>query len=75
MSYYIAPQANDIQIGEIVIYRVVKRLSDFKPEEGKKYRVFSSKKERDTSLYVPLYIGSNGRLVKCNNGYEFVLRF
>jgi len=73
MSYYIAPQSDNIEIGEIVIYRVVKRLKDFKPEEGQKYRVFKSKKERDNSLYVPTYVGKNGKLVKSHD--EFVLRF
>ena len=73
MSYYIAPQSDNIEVGEIVIYRVVKRLKDFKPEEGKKYRVFKSKKDVDTSLYVPTYIGKEGKLVKSPS--EFVLRF
>ena len=75
MSYYIAPQpsSGDWLTQKIVIYRVVKRLSDFKPEEGKKYRVFRSKKERDTSLYVPTYIGKNGKLVKSTS--DFVIRF
>ena len=73
MSYYIAPQSDNIEVGDIVIYRVVKRLKDFEPEEGKKYRVFKSKKEKDTSLYVPTYIGKEGRLVK--SASEFSLRF
>lgn len=73
MSYYIAPQSDNIEVGEIVIYRVVKRLKDFKPEEGKKYRVFKSKKDKDTSLYVPTYIGKNGKLVKSTK--DFSLRF
>lgn len=73
MSYYIAPQSKNIAVGEVVVYRVVKRLSDFKPEDGKLYRVFKSKKEKNESLYVPTYRGVNGRLKKCKN--EFVLRF
>ena len=73
MSYYIAPQSDNIEVGDIVIYRVGKRLKDFEPEEGKKYRVFKSKKEKDTSLYVPTYIGKEGRLVK--SASEFRLRF
>ena len=75
MSYYIAPQpsSGDWLTQKLVVYRVVKRLSDFKPEEGKLYRVFKSKKEKDESLYVPCYRGMNGKLKKCKT--EFVLRF
>ena len=73
MSYYIAPQSDNLEVGDIVIYRVVKRLKDFKAEDGKKYRVFKSKKERDTSMYTPTYIGKEGRLVKSTT--EFSLRF
>jgi len=74
MSYYIAPQSDKlIKEGELVVYRVVKRLKDFKAEEGKKYTVFKSKKEMDTSLYVPTYTGKNGKLVKSTS--EFSLRF
>ena len=74
MSYYIAPQSESIvELGELVVYRVVKRLSDFKPAEGKLYRVFKSKKEMSESMYVPVYKGINGRLKKCRT--EFVLRF
>lgn len=75
MSYYIAPQSRNIELGELVIYRVVKRLSDFKPEDGKLYRVFKSKKEMQDSGYnmVTCYRGINGKLKKCKT--EFVLRF
>ena len=74
MSYYIAPQSECIvELGELVVYRVVKRLSDFKPTEGKLYRVFKSKKEMHESMYVPTYRGINGKLKKCKT--EFVLRF
>jgi len=74
MSYYIAPQSECIvELGELVVYRVVKRLSDFKPAEGKLYRVFRSKNEMQTSMYVPTYRGVNGKLKKCKT--EFVLRF
>ena len=73
MSYYIAPQSKTIEIGELVIYQVVKRLSDFKPEDGKLYRVFKSKKEMDESFFVTTYKGVNGKLKKCKT--EFVLRF
>jgi hypothetical protein len=73
MSYYIAPQSSNLEVGEIVIYRVVKRLRDFKAEDGRKYRVFASKKEMKTSMTVPVYIGRNGKLKKAKD--EFVLRF
>ena len=73
MSYYIAPQDRNLEIGEMVIYQVVKRLRDFKAEDGKKYRVFKSRHEMDTSLTVPLYVGVNGKLKKHPD--EFVLRF
>jgi hypothetical protein len=73
MSYYIAPQSDNLMVGDIVIYRVVKRLKDFKAEDGKKYRVFKGKKERDEGMTAPIYYGVNGRLKKAKA--EFVLRF
>ena len=73
MSYYIAPQASNIEVGELVVYRVVKRLRDFKAEDGKKYRVFKSKKEMNNSLTVPVYVGVGEKLKKLSD--EFVLRF
>ena len=73
MSYYIAPNRDNIEIGELVIYQVVKRLSDFKPEEGRLYRVFKSKREMNDSPYVTCYRRINGKLRKCKT--EFVLRF
>ena len=73
MSYYIAPASDTSEMNGIVIYTVVKRLKDFKPEEDKKYTVFKSKKEMETSLYVPTYVGKNGKLVKSPT--EFFLRF
>ena len=73
MSYYIAPQSKHVEVGEMVIYRVVKRLRDFKAEDGKKYRVFKSKEEMNTSLTVPLYVGVGEKLKKLSD--EFVLRF
>jgi hypothetical protein len=53
MSYYIAPQSDTLMLGDVVIYRVVKRLKDFKAEDGKKYRVFKGKKEKDLSIDCP----------------------
>ena len=73
MSYYIAPQSDNLMLGDIVIYRVVKKLKDFKAEDGKKYRVFKSKKEKETSLIVPIYYGVGETLKKAKD--EFVLRF
>lgn len=74
MSYYIAPQSECIvELGELVVYHVVKRLSDFKPVEGKLYRVFKSKKEMEESPYINVYRGINGKLRKCRS--KFVLRF
>ena len=73
MSYYIAPQASNIEIGDMVIYSVVKRLRDFRAEDGKKYRVFKSKEEMNNSLTVPLYVGVGEKLKKLSD--EFVLRF
>ena len=73
MSYYIAPQSNSLMVGDLVIYRVVKRLKDFKAVDGKRYRVFKSKKEKETSLTVPIYYGVGETLKKAKD--EFVLRF
>ena len=73
MSYYIAPQSDNLMVGDLVIYRVVKRLKDFKAVDGKRYRVFKSKKEKETSLTVPIYYGVGEALKKAKD--EFVLRF
>ena len=73
MSYYIAPQSDNLMLGDVVIYRVVKRLKDFKAEDGKKYRVFKGKQEKDESMTVPIYYGVDGKLKKAKD--EFVLRF
>lgn len=62
MSYYIAPHSED-PTADIVMYRVVKRLSDFKAEDDKVYKVFKSKKEMG-SCNIPLYKGANGKLKK-----------
>jgi hypothetical protein len=76
MSYYIAPQNSDFSadnINELVIYRVVKRLKDFKAEDGKRYRVFKSKKDINTAMFVPIYVGINGKLKK--EPSDFLIRF
>lgn len=72
MSYYIAPHSEGLT-GNLVIYRVVERLRDFKPEEDKLYRVFKSKKEMKTNLYADVYQGVNGKLKKSRT--YFALRF
>ena len=73
MSYYIAPQSDNLMLGEVVIYRVVKRLKDFKAEDGVLYRVFKSKKDMESSMFIPLYRGENGKLKKKSE--DFVWRF
>ena len=73
MSYYIAPQSDNLMVGELVIYRVVKRLKDFKAEDDVLYRVFKSKKDMESSMFIPLYRGENGKLKKQSE--DFVWRF
>ena len=73
MSYYIAPQSDTLMLGDVVVYRVVKRLKDFKAEDGKRYRVFNGRKEKDLSMTVPIYYGVDGKLKKAKS--EFVLKF
>ena len=73
MSYYIARVNNNLEIGDMVIYRVVKRLRDFKAEDGQKYRVFKSKQEMNNSLFIPMYVGVGEKLKKLND--EFLLRW
>lgn len=74
MSYYIRPAPTKlIETGEMVVYRVVKRLRDFQPEEGKDYVVFKSKKEMNNSPFMPVYTGKKGKLVKSPS--RFSLRF
>jgi len=73
MSYYIAKQSGNLLVSDMVVYRVVKRLSDFKAEDGQKYRVFKSKKEMKNSWTVPMYVGVGDKLKKLKD--EFVLRF
>ena len=73
MSYYIAPHSDNYMVNKLVAWRVVKRLKDFKAEDGKYYQVFRSKKEMRSSLFVPLYKGVNGRLKKQMS--DFTIRF
>jgi len=73
MSYYIAPQSGTLMVSDLVVYRVVKRLKDFKAVDGKRYRVFKSKKDMTESMTVPIYYGVGEALKKAKD--EFVLRF
>jgi uncharacterized iron-regulated membrane protein len=63
MSYYITP-VDESKPGRLAVYRVVKRLRDFKPDHGVEYMVFKSEKAMKTDLFVDLYCGKNGKLVK-----------
>ena len=63
MSYYIKP-VTEVQPGRMAVYRVVKRLRDFKPENGLEYMVFKSKKAMKNDLFVDLYCGKGGKLIK-----------
>lgn len=63
MSYYIR-ENEYANVGDMVIYSVVKRLRDFKPDNGIEYMVFPSKKAVRTAIFVDLYCGKNGKLVK-----------
>ena len=71
MSYYIKPYSEPN--GRIAMFRVVKRLRDFKPDNGTEYMVFRSKKERQTAMFIDLYCGKDGKLVKLKD--RSVLRF
>jgi len=72
MSYYIKP-FDELKPGRMVMYRVVERLRDFKPDDGVEYMVFPNRKKMKTAIFVDLYIGKNGKLVKMKN--KSLLRF
>ena len=72
MSYYIKPHIEPKE-DRVSMFRIVKRLSDFKPEEGVEYMVFRSKKAIRSSLFIDLYHGKNGKLVKMKD--KSLLRF
>ena len=72
MSYYIR-KSEHVKYGDMVVYSVVKRLRDFKPENGVEYIVFPSKKRMETDIFVDLYCGKNGKLVKLRN--RSIMRF
>jgi hypothetical protein len=64
--YYVTPYKNNS--GGMVIWRHVKRLKDFKADEGIEYLVAKTKKEMDINMgsSLPIYIGLNGELKKCS---------
>lgn len=72
MSYYIKP-VEEIRPGRMAIYRVVQRLRDFKPDDGVEYMVFPNRKKMKTAIFVDLYIGKNGKLVKMKD--KSLMRF
>jgi hypothetical protein len=72
MSYYIKP-VTELKPGRLAVYRVVKRLRDFKPDDGTEYMVFKSRKAMQTDFFVDLYIGRNDKLVKLKN--KSMMRF
>ena len=62
--YHIATKENWSNAG-MTIYNLKKRLSDFKAEDDEEYIVFRSNKEmKNASGYIPVYIGTNGKLKK-----------
>ena len=65
--YYVTPYENNR--GDMVIWRHIKRLKDFKADEGVEYLVAKNKKEMkiDMGSSLPIYIGLNGELKKCSS--------
>jgi len=65
--YYVTPYENNS--GDMVIWRHVKRLKDFKANEGVEYLVAKNKKEMKINMgsSLPIYIGLNGELKKCSS--------
>jgi hypothetical protein len=55
--------------GNMTIWRHVKKLSSFKPEEGVEYVVAKNKKAMKIKMgdTLPVYIGLNGKLKKCSS--------
>jgi len=64
--YYVAPYENNS--GGMIIWWHVKKLKDFKADEGVEYLVAKNKKEMeiDVGSSLPIYIGLGGRLKKCS---------
>lgn len=66
MSYYISEVDNSFKGTRL--YRVVKRLKDFKGNPGVEYMVFRSKKAMKEDMFVDLYTcGFSGKLRKLKN--------
>jgi hypothetical protein len=65
--YYVTPYEKNS--GDMIIWRHVKRLKDFKADEGVEYLVAKTKKEMDIDMgsSLPIYIGLNGKLQKCSS--------
>ena len=65
--YYVAHYKNNT--GDMVIWRHVKRLKDFKAIDGVEYIVAKNKKEMNIEMgrSLPIYIGLDGRLKKCSS--------
>lgn len=55
--------------GDMIIWRQVKRLKDFKAEDGFEYIVARNERERriERGTSLPIYIGLNGKLKKCSS--------
>jgi len=66
--YYITPYKNNTG-SSMVIWRHIKKLKDFKADEGVEYLVAKNKKEMDIDRgsSLPIYIGLNGELKKCSS--------
>lgn len=65
--YYVTPYKNDT--GGMVMWRHVKRLKDFKADDGVEYIVAKSKKEMNIEMgtSLPIYVGLDGELKKCSS--------
>ena len=65
--YYVTHYKNNT--GDMVIWRHVKRLKDFKAIDGVEYIVAKNKKEMNIEMgsSLPIYIGLDGRLKKCSS--------
>ena len=61
MKYYIARKDSTC------LWRVVKRLSDFKPESGVEYVVKTNSKSIELGNSLPIYIGLDGKLKKTSS--------
>ena len=76
MSYYIRDIDEEKRVrntGGFVIYRVVKRLADFKASDGVKYVVYPNKKATKIAGIYPVYVGVDGKLKKIKG--EQLMRF